>query len=165
MSIIVKSVDYLTEKATIDRIRIAVFQQEQGVNPALEFDGLDQEADHLLAYWQAQGVGTARIRYFDFDQVKIERLAVLKTARGRGIGQKLMEFALHFIAAQQQYPIIIIHAQDYLRAFYHKLGFSQVGDPFDEAGILHVKMIKYLTDFPRKVSDLKNHGINRKNAF
>lgn len=75
---------------------------------------------------------------------KIERLAVLKWARGQEIGQKVLEIALNFTIVRE-YREVVINAQEYVKNLYQKLGFQQVGDSFEEAGILHVKMIKKLS--------------------
>ncbi|MBW4609727.1 MAG: GNAT family N-acetyltransferase [Hassallia sp. WJT32-NPBG1] len=133
------SEDFLEIKA----IRKAVFQEEQKVEEALEFDGKDEICDHLIAYLDKQAVGTARIRYIDEKTVKIERLAVLSTARGQGIGKKIMEEAL-LIIASKDIAEVVINAQEYVKALYYKLGFAQEGEIFIEAGIPHVKMRKKL---------------------
>jgi predicted GNAT family N-acyltransferase len=138
-----KVVDYRENLSDIQLIRIQVFQVEQGVDPALEFDGLDESAEHLLAYLDNQPVGTTRIRYLDHQTAKIERLAVLSTARGQGIGKKLMEKALD-VLAQKDIQKVMIHAQEYVKDLYYKLGFEEVGESFEEAGISHIKMIKNL---------------------
>jgi predicted GNAT family N-acyltransferase len=124
-------------------IRCSVFQEEQSVEPALDLDNLDETADHLLAYLDNQPVGTARIRYLDHKTAKIERLAVLATARGQGIGKKLMEKALD-VAAQKDIKEVVIYSQEYVKGLYQKLGFEQEGERFEEASILHVKMRKPL---------------------
>ena len=136
-------VDYTDKISEIKPIRIQVFQVEQGVDPALEFDGLDETAEHILAYLDNQPVGTLRIRYLDNQLAKIERLAVLSTARGQGIGRKLTEKAIEVIE-QKQISKVMIHAQEYVKGLYEKLGFEQVGGIFEEADIPHVKMIKHL---------------------
>ena len=136
-------VDYTDKISEIKPIRIQVFQVEQGVDPALEFDGLDETSVHILAYLENQPVGTLRIRYLDNQFAKIERLAVLSTARGQGIGRKLTEKAIEVIE-QKEISKVMIHAQEYVKGLYEKLGFEQVGGIFEEAGIPHVKMIKYL---------------------
>lgn len=138
-----KVVDYREKLSDIQLIRIQVFQVEQGVDPALEFDGLDERAEHLLAYLDNQPVGTTRIRYLDHQTAKIERLAVLSTARGQGIGNQLMEKALD-VLVQKDIQKVMIHAQEYVKNLYYKLGFEEVGERFEEAGISHVKMIKKL---------------------
>lgn len=138
-------IDYHEKIADIQAIRQAVFQDEQGVDPALEFDGYDETAKHLLAYLNDKPVGTARIRYLDVQTVKLERLAVLQTARGQGIGKKLMEKAIHIVQEQGTYSQIIVHAQAYIQPLYQTLGFMPIGGTFYEANIPHVKMIKTLT--------------------
>jgi predicted GNAT family N-acyltransferase len=136
-------VDYTDKISEIKPIRIQVFQVEQGVDPALEFDGLDETSEHILAYLDNQPVGTLRIRYLDNQLAKIERLAVLSIARGQGIGRKLTEKAIEVIE-QKEISRVMIHAQEYVKGLYEKLGFEPVGGIFEEAGILHVKMIKQL---------------------
>jgi predicted GNAT family N-acyltransferase len=136
-------VDYTDKISEIKPIRIQVFQVEQGVDPALEFDGLDETAEHILAYLDNQPVGTIRIRYLDNQLAKIERLAVLSIARGQGIGRKLTEKAIEVIE-QKEISRVMIHAQEYVKGLYEKLEFEQVGGIFEEADIPHVKMIKQL---------------------
>lgn len=144
MSDVIIRVAKITEEfPAIATIRKTVFQEEQGVNTALEFDGKDDICDHLIAYLDGQAVGTARIRYLDDKTVKIERLAVLSIARGQGIGQKIMEKALEFIA-NKNITEVVVHAQVYIKSLYQKLGFIQVGDIFEEAGIPHVEMKKQI---------------------
>lgn len=137
----IEQVSYQENLSDIKRIRSLVFQREQGVDPALEFDGHDETCDHLLAYWENQAVGTIRLRYLDQTTVKIERLAVLPHARRQGIGTNLMKKALHIIDQKRTYPTITIHAQAYLQSLYETFGFRAVGDRFQEAGIWHIKMI------------------------
>ncbi len=141
--ITLRIVNYTDNSSEIKAIRTQVFQIEQGVDPEIEFDGKDETAEHLLAYLDNQPVGTARIRYLSPKTAKIERLAVLSTARGLGIGKELMEKAVE-IAAQNDVEEVVIHAQDYVKRLHQKIGFEQVGERFDEAGIAHVKMIKRL---------------------
>jgi predicted GNAT family N-acyltransferase len=134
---------YPEEFSQMQAIRRTVFQEEQGVDPSLDFDGLDETAEHILAYLDNQPVGTTRIRYLDSQTAKIERLAILSTARGMGIGKQLMEKALD-LAARKEIEEVVIHSQDYVKGLYQKLGFEQVGERFYEAGIPHVEMIKKL---------------------
>ncbi|MEQ9354752.1 GNAT family N-acetyltransferase [Coleofasciculus chthonoplastes] len=138
-----KSVNYKDYSAAIQGVRRSVFHIEQGVDPALDLDGKDETADHILAYMENQPVGTVRVRYLDHQTAKIERLAVLSDFRGQGIGKTLMEEALN-IAANKQNNTVVIHAQDYVKSLYLKLGFLPEGGKFYEAGISHVKMIKSL---------------------
>lgn len=135
----IKPVNYHDSQAEIQAIRIEVFQQEQGVDPALEFDGQDLNSQQFLAYLNEQPVGTARIRFLSPKVAKIERLAVLAKVRGQGIGKRLTEVAIEF-AQEKQAREIVINSQEYVKELYQKLGFVQEGGIFDEAGIPHVKM-------------------------
>lgn len=135
---------YADAAAAITDIRHAVFQVEQGVDPSLDFDGLDGECKHVLAWVGDRPVGTARMRYLSDRVVKIERLAVLAEFRGLGIGRQMMEFILEFL---HQTPIqtVQLHAQLQVKGLYDKLGFTPIGEIFVEAGIAHIKMQKTIS--------------------
>lgn len=143
MIVNVKKITSKEEFTQTHTIRELVFQQEQGVEPALEFDGQDEISEHIIAYLDSQPVGTARIRYLDEKTAKIERLAVLPIARGKGIGKQIMELALD-IAGKNNIQEVVIHAQEYIISLHQKLGFEREGEIFEEAGIPHVKMRKKL---------------------
>ncbi|MEH2294389.1 GNAT family N-acetyltransferase [Nostoc sp.] len=140
-NLVIKVAELPEDFPAIQAIRIAVFQEEQGVDPALEFDGKDEISEHLIAYLNEEVVGTTRIRYLDEKTAKIERLAVLSTARGQGIGKKIMIKALEIIA-NKNIPEVVIHAQEYVKDLYKKLDFVEDGEIFEEASIPHVKMRK-----------------------
>lgn len=134
-----KVVQYLEAAAEIQAIRQAVFQKEQNVEPSLDFDGLDEVALHVIAYWRHQPVGTTRIRLLSNQIAKIERVAVLSDYRGQGVGKALMETAIAFLS-QQAISEIKLNAQVQTISFYEKLGFQPYGEEFEEAGILHIEM-------------------------
>ncbi|GFE69740.1 GNAT family N-acetyltransferase [Chroococcus sp. FPU101] len=146
----IKIVAYTEAIESIKNIRYQVFQIEQAVAAELEFDGLDESAIHLLAYFDNKPIGTARIRQIDPETAKIERLAVLSDVRGLGIGTTLMETALELISRNKNTQKVVVNAQVYIKSLYKNLGFQAVGTPFDEAGIQHIKMIK----------NLKSHALN-----
>jgi predicted GNAT family N-acyltransferase len=121
-------------------IRRAVFVQEQGVSEALEIDGRDDEAQHLLALHDGEPVGTLRLRWVeDGRAAKIERVAVLARARGAKIGLTLVEAALTLARAAGA-EAATLHAQTSVQGFYARLGFVAGGPAFLEDGIPHVVM-------------------------
>ena len=142
-NLIIKTAELPQELPAIEAIRCLVFQGEQGVEKELDFDGQDETAEQIIAYLDNQPVGTARIRYLDKYTAKIERLAVLSTARGQGVGKKIMEKALD-IVAKNNIQEVVIHAQEYIKGLHQQVGFQQEGEKFEEAGIPHVKMRKKL---------------------
>ena len=137
----VQVVSFEDAKVAIHGIRSQVFQQEQNVEPDLDFDGLDDFTPHLIAYCEDEPVGTARMRTLDSHSIKLERMAVLSAYRGQGIGKALVQAAIAFADAQS-IPEIRLHAQVHAKEFYKKLGFESYGEEFNDAGIAHVAMKK-----------------------
>lgn len=126
-------------------VRIAVFVEEQGVPEEIERDEYETESEHFVAYrnrGRTDAVGTTRLREKD-GVAKIERVAVLQSARGEDWGRKLME-AAEDRARERGLGEALLHAQTQVQEFYEKLGYQTVGDEFDEAGIPHVEMRKPL---------------------
>ncbi|SDM73111.1 Predicted N-acyltransferase, GNAT family [Halogranum gelatinilyticum] len=127
-------------------VRRAVFVEEQGVPESLEWDEYEDEATHVVAYDEGQPVGAARFRDYDLDGdrvCKVERVAVLESARGEDWGRRLME-VVEGEAEAAGFDRFFLHAQTSAREFYQKLGYEQVGEEFLEADIPHVKMVKSL---------------------
>jgi predicted GNAT family N-acyltransferase len=137
------AIDELRSPAEIERafaIRRRVFIEEQGVSETLEFDGLDDEARHLLASVDGGPAGTLRIRLLERGRVaKIERVAVLAAQRRHRIGRALME-AGPDLARAQGVVEAKVHAQTVVQAFYAGLGFVAIGAEFEEDGIAHIEM-------------------------
>ncbi|MDP9047527.1 MAG: GNAT family N-acetyltransferase, partial [Bacteroidota bacterium] len=71
---------------------------------------------------------------------KLERFAVLKKFRGRGIGQELVKKVLADLPFDAHY--IYMHAQLPAIPLYEKFNFEKVGPEFEEAGIRHYKMVR-----------------------
>jgi ElaA protein len=131
----VRSRDLLEQALAIRR---AVFVHEQGVTEALEIDGRDGDARHLLALRAGVPIGTLRVRWLEVGRVaKIERVAVLARERRGGVGLALLDAALAFaeVGGAQEARL---HAQTIAQAFYAKRGFVAFGPTFEEDGIAHV---------------------------
>lgn len=143
-NLVIKVANFAIDFPEIQHIRSLVFQSEQGVAADLEFDGKDEAAQHLLASLNGQAVGTARIRLLNAQIAKIERVAVLKAARGSGIGKQLMIEALALLTKANMAEVQI-HAQTAVQTFYQQLGFEPEGDIFVEAEIPHIKMKRLIS--------------------
>lgn len=121
------------------RLRRIVFIDEQGVDEAEDVDGLDPDSAHVLATCKSDPVAAARVRYLR-DVAKIERVCVLRSHRGKGLGARLMTFILAEIAADRRISKARLGAQTHALAFYRRLGFSPVGGTYLDAGIPHQDM-------------------------
>ena len=121
-------------------IRFRVFVDEQSVPPEIELDEYDAVATHALAVEGGVALATGRM-YLEDGAARIGRMAVDLPHRRRGVGGLVLRF-LEEEARAQGATEIILHAQDYVRAFYASHGYAEHGDTFMEAGILHVEMRK-----------------------
>lgn len=123
------------------KIREEVFVIEQEVDPAAEYDEFEETSTHFLAKLDGNPVGTARWR-FTQNGVKLERFAVLKEARGKGVGQALVAEVLNDISTNPNTigKLKYLHAQLTAVPLYLKFGFEKEGDIFEECKILHYKM-------------------------
>ena len=134
---IVKNIEDL-QKCLV--VRGIVFCDEQKCPYSREVDGLDFSAMHFLCTADNEPIATARMRLFK-DYAKIERLAVRKEYRGKGIGKEMFTFVINHIK-ELGYKTIKIHAQAYLVEFYEEFGFVKHGEKFLDANIEHYCMDK-----------------------
>jgi predicted GNAT family N-acyltransferase len=125
-------------------VRRSVFVEEQGVPEHRELDGRDDTATHFLAVDDDdRAVGAARLREYDSARAKVERVAVLPSERGGGLGRDLMD-AVEAHAAEEGYEEVLLHAQLPVVDFYERLGYEVTSEEFEDAGIPHREMRKAL---------------------
>lgn len=123
-------------------LRHDVFVVEQGVPEELEVDEDDEVATHLAALSNDHVIGTLRIVRHGLI-AKIGRMAISASWRKEGIGRKLMELAAD-VASRRGAEQIILAAQLTACGFYKRLGYTEEGAVFDDAGIPHVTMRRTL---------------------
>ena len=128
-------------------IRTEVFVQEQNVPVDLEideYDSLDAEAFHILIKYDGEYAGTGRVIYYNKDSAKMQRIAVRKSFRSKGLGRVLL-MAMETQARDLKLVHSVLDAQCHAEEFYSKLGYATISEePFDDAGIPHVRMKKEL---------------------
>jgi len=133
---VIAAVTWQTHAALLKRVREEVFIKEQHVPLALEWDGLDETAQHLLAFNRAgEAIGCARLT----GDGSIGRMAVLKPWRGMGVGRDLLAKAVSLYRQQGQQNITL-SAQVHAIAFYEQSGFEVCSEPYLDANIPHVDM-------------------------
>lgn len=104
--------------------------------PVLEWDGLDEDAIHLLALNLAgEAIGCARL----LAGGKLGRMAVLADWRGKGAGKALLQAAIA-ICRQHGWSNISLSAQTHAIGFYQQAGFVVYSEEYLDAGIAHCDM-------------------------
>lgn len=134
----------------VRHIRQRVFVEEQACPPEEEWDAHDAPTArgvtcyHLLGFVDGEPIAVARWRPVEVGGeafAKLERFAVLPESRGHGLGRAMVAATLRDARAAG-FDAFVLHAQAHLEGFYASFGFRPVGEPFDEAGIPHVKMVR-----------------------
>lgn len=141
--IVVKFVETESELEGAINVRMRVFVVEQQIPVAEEIDDADTTATHAIALYQGQIVGTGRLLYRDDGIAQIGRMAVDRQFRRQGVGGRILAF-LEDEARAQDIGSCLLHAQEYVKAFYAGSGYVERGDLFLEADIPHIEMRKEL---------------------
>jgi predicted GNAT family N-acyltransferase len=136
----VRTATWAQDREQIQRIRRAVFIEEQRIAEDDEWDAFDPVVTHVLAFphgdsAKRDAVGTGRLE----PTGKIGRVAVLPQYRGTGTGVAMMQ-RLMDLAAERGFTAVYLHAQVTAAGFYERLGFRADGPEFDEVGIPHQRM-------------------------
>ena len=118
-------------------IRYEVFVIGQNCPEDIEWE-FEEESTHFLVYDNGEAVATARHRKTK-NGYKLERFAVLESERGKSYGNMVLKAILADLADFN--GLIYMHAQIQVLPFYEKVGFIKEGDLFEEAGIMHYKMV------------------------
>lgn len=108
------------------RLRCQVFIIEQGFKPGWEPDEDDKNCTHFGAYINKKIIGTIRFRELKSGIFKIERMAIDKKYRGRGVGGLLLS---RWVRCQAQ-----------TLKFYQKNGFEAVSKPYLMYGTKHIDL-------------------------
>ena len=132
----VEKVSWQSQASSLKMVREQVFIVEQHVPIALEWDGLDEMSQHLLAVnTMGEAIGCARL----LEDGSIGRMAVLMDWRGKGVGSAILKYAIA-INQQQNKRNIMLSAQTHAIPFYEKFGFVKSSPPYLDANIWHVDM-------------------------
>jgi predicted GNAT family N-acyltransferase len=121
-------------------VRAEVFIAEQSIPASLEWDEFDPVSLHAVVLMDGVAVATGRL----LPDARIGRMAVLGKWRRQGFGSRVLE-ALVKYAAQRGERQVRLDAQCHAEDFYRRHGFVAEGEPFDDAGIAHRRMVRRLS--------------------
>ena len=120
------------------KIREEVFIGELKIDPNLEYEYEDESSHYLFFGEDDNPIATARFRKTS-EGYKIERFAVIKTHRSKGLGQIILQILLDDLIPFNK--AIYLNAQIEAVDFYLRNGFKTIGDTFTDAGVVHYKMV------------------------
>lgn len=136
----------ISELYEIVKARYEVFACEQEITCENDFDDKDKECIHLFVIDNENGyekvVGYCRLLPpgLSYDDASIGRVLVLKEYRGKGLAREMMIKAINEIEKNYKVNKITLSAQCYIKELYKFVGFKEVSEQYEEAGIPHVKM-------------------------
>ena len=136
----------ISELYEIVKARYEVFACEQEITCENDFDDKDKECIHLFVIDKENRfekvVGYCRLLPpgLSYDDASIGRVLVLKEHRGKGLAREMMIKAINEIEKNYKVNKITLSAQCYIKELYKSVGFKEVSEQYEEAGIPHVKM-------------------------
>jgi len=121
-------------------LRQSVLVVEQS-SPYPDLDFVDQVADHLIATDNGTLIGYGRCHapLPGTTHASFGRLVVAQAYRKTGLGKELVRRLIARLGEASPREILI-GAQLYLERFYAGFGFARDGEPYDDAGVPHIKM-------------------------
>lgn len=134
----------ISELYEIVKSRYEVFACEQEITCENDFDDKDKECMHLFAIdnENKRVIGYCRLLPpgLSYEEASIGRVLVLKEYRNKGIAKEMMLKAIEEIQKNFNTNNITLSAQSYIKWLYIAVGFKEVSEEYEEAGIHHVKM-------------------------
>ena len=136
---------YLQELDTLEfykilklRIDTFVVKQERIYH---ELDEKDLKAVHIFHVNKQEEVDAYARVFVEDGKVVFGRLVTAPSARGKGLGSRLVEEILNLCTEKWPRKIIEIEAQEQVVGLYEKFGFATQGESFIFESTPHIKMI------------------------
>lgn len=125
-------------------VRRQVFTLEKGIAEEIETDAEDcltGGCEHFLVLCEGKDAGAFRCMPTAEGVVRLQRFCILKTVRGTGAGRKTLK-EMEVWYRRRGYGRIELDAKFQVEGFYRACGYQTVSEPFMEAGVLHVRMVR-----------------------
>lgn len=135
----------VNELYEIVKSRYEVFVCEQEITCENDYDDKDKKCTHLfiidmknkekvIAYCRLLPPGLS------YNEASIGRVLVLKEYRNKGIAKMMLTKAVEEIFKRYNTDSIVLSSQTYIKSLYSLIGFKDISDEYEEAGIPHIKM-------------------------
>jgi ribosomal protein S18 acetylase RimI-like enzyme len=103
----------------------------------------EEQCLHLVAVDGGRVVGCVLFTADEEHSGRLFQMAISPQLQGQGLGTRLVQ-KLELELRKRKVERLHLHARDSATAFYERLGYRCVGDPFTEVGIRHRNMEKEL---------------------
>ena len=124
-------------------LRYRIMREPLGLTFPPEMLAAESENTHLAVYVEDRLAGCLMLERQDVDTVKMRQVAVDTALQGKGFGRILVTFAEQ-VAHSQGYKNIRLMARETAVPFYARLGYTAVGEIFEEVTLPHQEMRKNL---------------------
>lgn len=124
-------------------LRYEVLRRPLGLSFTVEQLVAESEQLHLACFDNGGLVACLILQLDKPELIKMRQVAVVSSLQGQGIGTKLCLFAEQ-IAIEKGAKMLYCHARKTAVRFYEKMGYSCIGNQFEEVGIAHYYMQKAL---------------------
>ena len=125
-------------------LRYRVLREPFGAPPGSEYFAFEPESLHLVAH-DPNGVVVACVLFHPESEAagRLFHMAVSPALQRTGLGRRLVR-ALEEELGRRGVREVSLHARDTAVPFYERLGYTCVGEPFVEVGIVHRHMHRLL---------------------
>ena len=132
-------------------LRSQVLREPLGLRFTIE--ELEKEKDDILiaAFEDDDLLGCCIISILDRTTFRLRQMAVLSSFQRKGIGASLLNYVEN-IARDKGCIKIMMHARLTAIGFYQRMGYTVVGNVFEELGIPHRYMEKTINTFNHNLS-------------
>lgn len=124
------------EKEAMYHQRWLVLREPIKMDKGTEKDEYDDRALHLIAVYNHQIIGSARLRELSTELGSIAYVAVLPEFQSQGVGTALIKEFIK-IAKQKQLKSLRVMTRTNASKFYKRIGFLETGQSFEFLGIPH----------------------------
>ena len=132
-------------------LRSQILREPLGLT--FSIDELEKEKDDILivAFEEDELLGCCVLSILDRTTFRLRQMAVLQNYQRRGIGASLLNYVEN-IARDRGCIKIMMHARLTAIGFYERMGYTVVGEPFEEIGLQHRYMEKTINTFNHTLS-------------
>lgn len=146
---VVRTIDELMK---VFAVRAATYMVEQACPYAEEFDGNDLCATHFIGMVKGEPMGCLRARFFS-DFAKLERLAVMKQARGTSLAPRMVRAAIEHIR-RKGYTKIYGNSRKGVDKFWARFGAKPIKSKgeFVVSGQTYIEILAVFNLHPDRMS-------------